>query len=296
MIDTLQIVTSQNGDGTFCSLWQWSRDNAHGALKGGVITTQLNVNELADRAILAELAAIHYLLEDRKINAANSNKNLVIQVSFGAIKNSLAKSGLKKIIRTNAGDVVANKGKTDKSWVANWADFLATKYFEVSIETKKELAFPMPENSEEHVLNIVSQPIVPVKAGIIGADVIITRHAMHRCIGRLLSPRSLHAEDDLSDEADARWTKCWQWLGKAFSAGSNLKRADVVDREWSRIVRTFKCEPIMLSWEDRAVLVIVLDKGQYKLVTVLRNDEYHVLLKKLPVHSGNKLVDGHKAK
>lgn len=297
MIDTLQIVTTANEDGSFCSWWQWSRDNSIGALKGGKITTRLDVKEQSDREILAELAAVHYLLETRKINAHNSNKNLLIKVSFGAIKNALAKSGIKKITQLKNGDgVVANKGKTDKSWVANWADFLATKYFETQIEVQKALTFSMPENSEEYVPNVLGQPIVPIQASIIGADVIITRHAMHRCIGRLLSPRSLHEEDDLSDEPDARWTKCWKWFEKAFSAGSNLKRADLVDREWNRIVRTFECEPVMLSWEDRAVLVIVLDRGQYKLVTVLRNDEYHVLLKKPPVQFGNKLVDWHKAR
>ena len=281
MIDTLQVTTTANGDGSFCTKWQWSRDNSCGALHGGRITSLLNVPDMLDREILAELSAIHYLLEERRLGANNSIGHLKIMFSCGAIKKALAKGALKK------GDV----GKTDKACVASWADFLATKYFEAQFEIAKWVE-PELENCEEYELTVNQKPTVPIFAKILESDLLITRHSLYRLIGRILSPHSRDCEDDISDVPDARWTVAWKWLEKLFASDSQLKRAEIVDAAWNRIVAKYKCEPIFLSDpSNKAVFVIKMDRGLYTLLTVLRDDVYNTSLKKPPVLYGDKLVD-----
>lgn len=280
MIDTLSLTTKANPDGTFCTKWQWTRDNVQHALRGGVITTTLNTPDQNDRAILAELSAIHYLLEIRNINANNSHKNLRIKVSFGAIKKALAKGALKK----------GENGKTDKFRVADWATFLATKYFAVTVDVANKWVDPALENSEEYVLEVFDKPLVSMYSSLLDQDVIITRHAMHRCVGRILSSHNRNTEDDLGDLPDERWTKSWKWLENALSS-SDLQRAELVERERKRIMAKYRCQPTILSYQSgKAAFVLKIDHGKYKLVTVLRNDEYYVAIKRPPVQFGDKLV------
>ena len=285
MIDTLQVFTAANGDGTFSTKWQWSRENSNGALLGGIINTKLNVPEKLDREILAELSAIHYLLEDRRLGTNNSIGHLKIKFSCGAIKKALAKGALKK------GDI----GKTDKAWVASWADFLATKYFEAQIEIARWVD-PVLEISEEHNLEVFQKPTVPIFAKVLDSELLITRHSIYRFIGRILSPHGRDCENDLSDVPDARWTAAWKRLEKVFADNSRLKHAEIVDAEWKRIVAKFKCEPIFLSdWDTKAVFVIKKDRGRCYLLTVLRDDEYNETLKRPPVQFGDKLIDSRQA-
>jgi hypothetical protein len=245
----------------------------------------LNVPDKLDREILAELSAIHYLLEKRRLGADNSIGHLKVRFSCGAIKKALAKGALKK------GDI----GKTDKASVASWADFLATKYFEAQFEISKWVE-PELEQGEQYELTVYQKPTVPIFAKILEGDLLITRHSMYRLIGRILSPHSRDCEDDISDVPDARWTVAWKRLEKIFTSDSHLKRAEIVDAAWKHIVAKYKCEPIFLSDSaNKAVFVVKMDRGLYTLLTVLRDDIYNTSLKRPPVLFGDKLVNWHTA-
>lgn len=124
-MDTLAVNTISLNDGTFTIRWKWRRQQARQPSKGGVVRVSLPNNGWAqDKPILAELAAIHRLLEVERVHGEGRlGNNIRIQTTFGAIRKALLKGALKE----------NGRGDTDKTHVALFSKFLATKYFEAEI-------------------------------------------------------------------------------------------------------------------------------------------------------------------
>lgn len=70
-MDKLSVRTNANADGQFSVLWQWRQNDHPLPAKGGTVTVTLDAKHREDRAIIAELGAIHYLLEERQIHGTN---------------------------------------------------------------------------------------------------------------------------------------------------------------------------------------------------------------------------------
>jgi hypothetical protein len=282
-MDRLSVNTQANVDGSFSVLWNWSVDAAtvrRQPNRGGTIRVTLDEKHQEDRSILAELAALHHLLEVRQIHGENRlGVNLTIEVSAGAIKKALAKGALKK----------DGKGGTSKKHVADCAEFLATKYFEANIETGK-WRDEEPKVVKNHDVHLGDYPSAPIYASILGENVIVTRHAMFRTVGRIIERKDSKEADDLSDVPTERWSSAWGWFQNIFREGSNLQLASIVPREWKRIVGEYKCKPIILYFPDaRAIPVLKRTPYGIKVVTVLRDSEYNRILEKPPVQAGQVL-------
>lgn len=279
-MDKLSVRATPGLDGGFSVLWQWRQNAFRQPAKGGTITVTLDAKHQEDRAILAEIAAIHYLLEVRQIHGANRlGTNLKIDVSSGAIKKAVAKGSIKK----------GGKGDTDKKHVADCAKFLATKYFEAHVDTGK-WRDTEPKMIEDHVIHMTDYPPVSIYMGILGRDVPISRHAMFRAVGRIMEKRTGIEADDLTGVADARWSSAWAWFGKIFKEGSNLKEGKVPPKEWSRLARVYKCKPIILHFpDDKAIPVVKETSNGPVVVTVLRDHEYNRMLEKPLVQAGQRL-------
>lgn len=276
-MDKLSVRTDANAEGQFSVCWQWRQNDYSLPAKGGTVTVTLDAKHQEDRAILAEIAAIHYLLEVRQIHGANRlGTNLKIEVSSGAIKKAVAKGAIRK----------NGKGGTDKKHVADCATFLATKYFEAEVDTGK-WRDDEPKTVETHSIHMVDYPVVPIFAALLSREVTVSRHAMFRAVGRIKEKRTGKDADSLIEVPESRWSAAWGWFVKILKEGSNIRIAQVAPKEWDRIVREYQCKPIILHFpDDQAILVIKETPYGLVVVTVLRDHEYTRIIEKPPVQAG----------
>lgn len=74
-MDTLSVTTSEKPDGAFLSRWKWRQEGAKQP-KAGEIVVHLDEAYKDDRIIIAELGALHHLLEERQIHGQNRLRSL----------------------------------------------------------------------------------------------------------------------------------------------------------------------------------------------------------------------------
>jgi hypothetical protein len=208
-MDTLSVNTAEGPGNSFTTKWKWRQHGAKQPLAGEIVVHLHDVYK-DDRRIIAELGAIHHLLEERHIHGSNRlGDGIKIEVSAGAIRKALLKGSLKK----------SDQGDTEKKHVAGCATFLATKYFEAEVKVWKNWKDEEPKSFEFSEITIPENfPRAGIRCHLLGEDVLITRHAMRRYIGRLdlgnPSKPKIPDENDLSHVPDKWWGTAWRWFNK----------------------------------------------------------------------------------
>lgn len=283
-MDTLTLKTTQNADNAFMVAWQWRQSGARQPVTGEV-DVAVDPSHKEDRASLAELRAIYYLLEDRQIHGDKRLGNGVkIEVSAGAIRKALLKGALK----------TTGVGKTQKVHIAAGVDFLATKYFEAEIDVGKWREATEPKSFER--ASVVLEAAFPrplLRCDLLDSDVMVSRHAMSRYVARIDQGLTRYTEDDLSAVPDVRWSAAWRWFERVL-CNSNMEIAKIVPQARKRFESKYGASVQYLRFPDaKTVLVLRKDKGCLVLSTVMRDDTYTGFLEKDPYIVGQKIVKGH---
>jgi hypothetical protein len=283
-MDTLSVNTTEGPGNSFTAKWKWHQHGAKQPLAGEIIV-HLHDTYQDDRRIIAELGAIHHLLEERHIHGENRlGDGIRIEVSAGAIRKALLKGSLKK----------SDKGNTEKSHVAGCTTFLATKYFEADIAVGRKWLDEEPKSFEFSEITVPENfPWARIRCHLLGEDVLITRHAMRRYIGRLdirnPGKPKIPDENDLSHVPDKWWGTAWRWFNKIFQEDSTLKRVSLLPKWHAKYVRKYGPGSIYLWHRDsQGVVIVQRDHGQLVARTVI-HDEY-AKIERDPVQCGQRLV------
>jgi len=283
-MDKLSLNTTPNPDGTFTTRWKWRQQDARQPGKGGVVRVSLpNNGWVQDKPILAELAALHHLLEVEQVHGRGRlGNNIRIQTTFGAIRKALLKGALKE----------NGRGDTDKTHVALFSKFLATKYFEAEIEVLRHDKWRDEEPKLRLDRDLVVTGVPTVTVGSIVGPLVVSRHALNRVVGRCICRDELRAqgktEDDLKHLPDHKWTSAWKHLERVLP---NTVRGYVVESEHRRVLRKYGKNPIYLWHQDSGLIyVIVREPYGLELVTVIR-DKYWVA-RNMPRQIGQHLKYG----
>jgi len=283
-MDTLSVTTADGTNGVFLIRWKWWQSGAKQPV-AGEIAVRLDESYRHDRAIIAELGAIHYLLEERQIHGTNRlGAGIKIEVSFGAIRKALLKGSLKK----------KDEGDTDKGHVAGCATFLATKYFEAEIAVGRKWNDDEPKSFERAEIAITASfPRTQAHCHLLGEGVLITRHAMRRQIARIdannpSKPKPID-ESDLSNVPDKWWGSAWRWFEKIFKEGSSLRRARLLPKWHAKYVRKYGHGSQYLWHPDSQGIVIVTRDHDRLVARTVINDEY-AAIERDPVQAGQRLI------
>lgn len=276
-MDTLSVCTIEVGD-AFEVRYKMVTQGAKVATVSGVLTVSLNNRFSLDRPILAELGALHHLLYVREIHGQRRLGNgLRIEVSAGAIKKAVAKGSLKR----------EDSGKTDKEHVARFSAFLATKYFEASVEVVQPNKWAdMPSN------RLVNQSIAiddypDAKLSSVLGEVVVRRHALNRFVERFTAASEIAAGASIMEIPDARWTRAWKSLDTILPQAETVM---IPPKEAKRIAERYGQGVIALQHRSsQSVFVLKQNSFGLSLVTVLCGDEY-CKLTELPTQAGQKLV------
>jgi hypothetical protein len=268
-VSVLQVHTQPSSEGGFEVKWKW-KTNPNSRPTVGSLHVTLDESHAAEQHALAEIKALHYLLEERKIHGNNRLGNEIrVLLSSGIIRKALLKGALK----------VQGAGKADSQAVASAATFLATKYFEASYEVqrwKDEEPKAVEPLVEIHLGK--RYPMSALHCELLGSDVIVTRHAMHRWVARICEGLDRYSENDLSKLPDSRWSQAWRWFVNVLSHKGLLK-ADLLPNVAEKFKRRYGPSCVYLHFSDAmAVLVLVEGAQGYDLVTVLRTNPHVPLL------------------
>ncbi len=282
-MDTLNLRTELVDAANARFSWQWHQAHASQPVAGELLI-RLDPAHEQDGATLAELFGIHHLLEVRKIHGQNRCGNGIrIQLSAGEIRKALLKGSLKS----------SGVGATKKAHVAAAAEFLATKYFEASFEIGK-WRDAEPKSFESAQLELgAAFPRLRLECPLLGTSVAVSRHAMHRYVGRIDQRLDIHAENDLSAVPDSRWTAAWRWMDRVLR-NPNLAVATVRPEAQARLQAKYGEGAHYLRHPDtQSILVFRTDAQGLTLATVLRDNAYAGFIEKDAYVVGQRLVRGH---
>jgi hypothetical protein len=282
MKDTLSVRAIQQEDGRFLVCWKWRVGQAKNPVMGKIAVT-IDSSHTNDRAALAEIRALYYLLEDRQIHGPRRlGNNLRIEVSSGAIRKSLRKGSLK----------CAGVGTTSKDHIAAASTFLATKYFEAKVDVAAwRDEEPKAEESIVELMLGAEFPQLALECPLMQAKVGITRHAMHRVVARIDQKLDRYSEDDLLDVPDTRWSAAWRWL-EGVLANPNLCVPKLTQQAYRRTRQKYGDSSFYLHFPDaQAIFIGVKERGgRANIVSALREDVYRPFIQ-LPKHvSGQRLI------
>lgn len=281
-MDTLSLKTQLQEDGRYAVSWQWWQGKTQEP-HAGLVHVSVDPSHDQDRALLAELRALYYLLEDRKIHGQNRLGNGIrIEVSAGAVRKALLKGSLKS----------TGVGKTQKPHVAAAVDFLATKYFEAEIEVGRWREVECRSNEQAIVEQgrAFLRPLI--SCALLNMNVVVTRHAMARYVARIDQKLDRHTEDDLSGVADSRWSAAWRWLEKILS-NQNLQVAKLRPEARQRLAKRYGAGTQYLCFPDaQVVLIFQRDRNACVLATVMSSETAGFLEKEAYI-VGQSIVRGH---
>lgn len=265
-MDTLAVRASPLTDCRFEVRWRWHKNNTPQPI-GGILNVEVPGSHVEDAAALAELRALFYLLEERKVHGNGANRlgsGITIEQSFGAVKKALAKKALK----------TSGVGKTEKRHIAAATEFLATKFFGAKIVVEprdKQSQFKQFESIPVELM----QTFPRVRLNYEGFDggIAVSRHALHRQVGRVDQGRITSLENDLSDVPDARFEAAWGWFAKILSGDKLEEMFARPDAKARRDRYTGSRYLHFPSSTVPAVLVITPEAQGWVLATVLRREQ-----------------------
>lgn len=169
ILKTFTIATEQPD--TFLVYWTNTSMRPKGLLRVRVLP------QMEDRQIVAELAAMRYLLEDKGVigNTVIGNANTKLVVSLGAIRKLQAM-------------------KSDKAHLSPYANFLTTRFAGCPVSVDKDAdwfdGFPL-ESAEDLLVSAPLRETVTV-AGF--GEVSVTHHVLERIADRFLSAAERSAQ------------------------------------------------------------------------------------------------------
>jgi hypothetical protein len=279
-MDVISVSTVPNDDGTFAVRYKLCRSGGKAVQRAGMVTVALHSRYSEDRPILAELGALHHLLaDDPVLESSRCGNQLAVEVSFGAIRKAVTKGSLKS----------TDAGRTDKSNVAHFAHFLATRFFEATVSVVPPGKWEPPEEAKiiKDAFIEVSAPSVASLGSCIG-QIIPSRHAMNRMVERFVAADQIKAGKSLEDLDDTCWTRAWKIIAKHLPQTSRVK---IPHEEHKRILRKYGPNSTILHHQDAQIVYVVV-KEPYGLVlaTVLKDSDYCRLVPKPPKFVGGRLV------
>lgn len=271
-MDTLSVATQHDtSTGAYTVSFQWKQQGAKQPSMGGVVNVALHERYSEDRAVLAELSALHHLLCVEQIHGVNRLGNgLSLEVTSGAIRRALAKKSLKQ----------DGEGLTEKQHVAVFAQFLATKLFEAKVEVRKAAKWSLEEPRQVHYWSIAPDrpPSVAIASRL--GDVILSRHALNRFVERITSTEDISNGKSLADIPDYRWTRAWRSLETILPVADVV---DIPDDEKRRISKKHGQGIKALYHEDsQSVFITKAEPYGTVIVTTLKNSRYCRLVRNLP--------------
>lgn len=276
-MDTLSVAAMQNND-AFDVSFRLVASGGKTATYAGVIAVKLSATFLYERAALAELAAIHFLLHKKEIHGPGRLGNLLrVQVTQKEIKKALAKGSLKR----------TDNGQADNFDVARFAGFMATKYFEAVTEIQPFSKWKnMPINRElNETIEIDTAPIAPIDT-VIGS-VVVSRHAMNRFVERFSGAEEIARGIAFTALPEVRWRRAWKIIEGNMPQARPL---EIPPHEAKRVEREYGQGVTILHHHDsQAVFVVKDERGGKVLVTVLRDNEY-CSFTTLPTAVGQQIV------
>lgn len=278
-MDTLSVSTVADGD-SFKVRYKYVPQGCRLASVAGVVTVSLasRPDWIRDRVILAELAALHHLVYVREIHGTYRLGNgLCIEVSAGAIKKAVAKGALKK----------EDAGTTTKAHVAHFSTFLATKYFEATVEVVPPGKWQEIEAKRlsDETLCVEEYPAVHI--GSVLGNVVVRRHALNRFVERFMAAAEIASGRSLVDIPDYRWTRAWRSLE---SIVPQSVKVTIPPKEAQRVMYKYGKDVYALHHMGSQNVFVVKDAGRgHELVTVLRGNEYCKLIE-LPTAAGQRLI------
>lgn len=276
-MDTISVAAIE-GDGLIHVHYRVVGDGAKNATYAGVVSVRLASSLIAQREALAELSALHYILDTKQLQGQGRLGNdLKIQVTAKEIKRALAKGQIK---RTDAGEA-------DNMDVVWFSTFMATKFFEASVEVTPQSKWKdLPVNRvHDSELEIAAPPfsIIPSPIG----EVIVSRHALNRYVERFSGAQEFAEGGSLSKVPDMRWRRAWKTIEGNLP---NSVLAKVPEHEQVRIERTYgKGVSVLHHSTSQAVYVVRKEPKGLVMVTVLLGNEYCQPIA-LPTAAGQKLI------
>lgn len=261
------------------------------ALANGVVCVSLGNHIREDRPIVAELAALRYILCEANIcGPQRTGHGLRVEVSFGAIKRAVLQGAIKS----------TDAGKTDKAHIVPYTHFFATRFFEASKAVVHAPAWAkgcMLKYSQ-HAITVdgPKEATLPTHLG----DAVISRHALTRFVQRFIARDLLGARPDGDDDEEVSatedldpkyWTRAWASLTRLLVSENTVVSAIASSKIGERMVsRHGKQARILHHADSRAIFILVPDGRQLVLATVLRDFDGNRLLQRPPRYIGGRLV------
>lgn len=281
-MDTLIVHAAAGTAEKFDVHWTWSRANQDTPM-GGLLRVSVDPSWTLDRRALAEVGAIHYLLQEQQVHGMNRlGAGIAIGVGEKVIVQALQKRALKK----------TGSGTAGASPIIQAVEFLATKFFEADVSLAKWMEPPAYKSFLESEITVGSDlPSAVIDCRIIGGSIRITRHAMHNYVARV--DQKLHKldEDDLSNVPSARWTAAWKWLVRVL-AHPHLEEAVLNEKALSRPKPEYGEGTRYLRFPDAGdvIFVVRFDARGALLATVFHEDPYTSFLERVPFMHGQQLM------
>lgn len=261
-MDTLAVHATKTDDNRFAVRWRWHQNNTRNP-SGGIIHVCVAPEHQEDAPALAELRALYYLLQERQVHGENrKGAGITIEQSFSSVKKALAKKALKS----------TGMGKTEKRHIAAATEFLATKFFSAKVIAEpKDREFEFKQFETNTIELIQNFPRIKVPCEGFDGGIVISRHALHRQVGRVDQNRHESRESDLSDVDDQRFDAGWVWLTKILAGEKMVERhvrSDVRQRPERYQSARYLYFP---DSTPQAVLAVTRDAdGCWVLATILR--------------------------
>lgn len=277
-MNKISVSTRQRPDGRFDVAYRLDELQP---LAAGTVTVELAARETRDRPIVAELAALQYLLCELQVcGPSRTGHGLEIEVTFGAIKRAVRHGALK----------ATDQGKTDKSHIVPYTHFLATRFFEAEKRVVPNPAWAngclLKYRSHTIVVNGPRESTLPTHLG----EAVISRHALTRFVQRFIARDVLQAggDDEHDDpilttaDLDAKyWTRAWKSLARLLISQNTHRFALASFNFGERMVSRpgQKTARYLHHPDSRAIFVLVPDGGRLVLATVLRDFEGNKLFR-----------------
>lgn len=288
-MNQISVSTRTRSDGQFDVAYRIHE--AHPLANGTVHVTVAN-HFTADRAIIAELAALRHLLCDANVcGPQRTGHGLQVEVSFGAIRRAVLQGALK----------ASDAGKTDKAHIVPHAHFLATRFFEASKAVVNDPAWAKGcmLNYRQHAINVTSpqEAFLPTRIG----EAVISRHALNRFVERFIARDVFNGNNrgedrpenspDVEQIASKYWTRAWKSLEKLLNSPDTAIRAIASSKFGERMKRKYGKQACFLHHPDSMAIFILVPEGRcLVLATVVRDFEENRCFVKPPRYVGGRLV------